>query len=196
MVFIREIVSLTPPANPNTQLETLSTYLELAKCGIKRYANSVSYGLSKRMLADEDAVSLVVHELMIADWRYDPSFGRTRDAWRGDIIFCAIKKYVSNNEHTLRPKSEFDENHCFVDEDLTTKSILQQESGELPVTDINLHHAIEQASLTPVQKQCIHLHIFEHMTFREIGTYLKFSYQNAKKHFDGGIRKVREAFDI
>ncbi len=195
MIFLREIKSLSRPDKPNEQLESLEFYLSLAERGIRKCANSIRVGLCKQMLRDEDAIAFVAHELTLADWRYDPQYGRSKEEWQNDILFCAIKKYAVNGGRVHRNFVDIEEEFAaYIDVDITRERPVNPED-QLAVYDVDLAIAIEKAHLTPSQRECIHLHLFEDLTFREIGTLLNCSHNNAFINYKNGISKLREAMN-
>ena len=77
---------------PTFQMETLDEYLSIAKKMIASMAPSIRYGLAEEMLSNEDAISNVAHDIMMADVQFN---GRgNRFGFRKDRAKYSIRSYL------------------------------------------------------------------------------------------------------
>jgi hypothetical protein len=88
---------ITYKDHTNITFDNLDDYLILAKKAISKF----SHPMSKKMLKDEDAISLVANAIMMADWRWDENYQskqgtkKTKYSYRNQCAIWAIQTYLS-----------------------------------------------------------------------------------------------------
>lgn len=78
---------------PKFKMENLDEYLSISKKMISALAPSIKYGLAEEMLCNEDAISNVAHDIMMADWQFNGN--GSRFGFRKSRAKYSIKSYLS-----------------------------------------------------------------------------------------------------
>ena len=94
-IYIRKVgKKRIKPDTTDIKFEDLKYYINLAKIMIKSHAGKRRRGMIKEMLSNEDAVSMIAHEIMMADWQFNGK--GDLNGFRKSRIQYAIKTYLSS----------------------------------------------------------------------------------------------------
>lgn len=198
------------------QLEflTLKEYLTLAKKAISKFANNFYDSLAKKMLKDEDALSLVANAIMMADWRWDENYKnqqgtkKTKYSYRNQCALWAIQTYISKE---YKKNKKFDKVYSLdstIDssDDLTPGQLVKDNNSKTPVaiaigreeTD-NTKHLVDSIlsleCITDRQKDYIRLYYLESQTFDSIGKKYGITREAVRQGLNKAIEKIRSAID-
>jgi len=184
----------------NTEFDTLSIYVSLAKKTISKFAPRFYNGLAKEMLANEEAVSDVATAIMYADWRFDPErsgktgLKKTLYSYRNQCAIWAIKTYVTHKYKNKNKKSlSLDNNLSSIEEHVNAYDLLASSSEKDPLEKIiekeeqqevskNITQLLDNANISEKQKQQIMMYYFDNLTLSKIG-----------KHFGVSREAVRQS---
>lgn len=198
------------------QLEflTLKEYLTLAKKAISKFANNFYDSLAKKMLKDEDALSLVANAIMMADWRWDENYKnqqgtkKTKYSYRNQCALWAIQTYISKE---YKKNKKFDKVYSLdstIDssDDLTPGQLVKDNNSKTPVaiaigreeTD-NTKHLVDSIlsleCITDRQKDYIRLYYLESQTFDSIGKKYGITREAVRQGLNKAIEKIRSTID-
>ena len=168
------------PNPEEREFETLSDYLGHAQRIIGYFAPRIRGGLSREMLASEDAIANVANAIMIADWTWDEKYtgknGKvcSRHTYRNLRGIWAIKSYL----------------------------VRRKRRGKYPVSSINtevdeevLEEIISCGIITERQEEYVRLHYFDSMSFSDIGKQHGVSRQAVHDAVTRAINKLGEQLE-
>lgn len=186
-------------------LDSLSTYISLAKKTISKFGPKFYNGLALEMLQNEEAVSDVATAIMFGDWRFDENrvgktgLKKTKYSYRNQCALWAIKTYVTNKYKHKK--------HFSLDKELGEDS---QETGynyaastELSPLDTmidkedrnNLSNAINlllnSNILSEKQQQQIRMYYFDNLTLSKIGKIFGVSREAVRQNIKRGLDAIR-----
>lgn len=196
------------------QLEflTLKEYLTLAKKAISKFANNFYDSLAKKMLKDEDALSLVANAIMMADWRWDENYKnqqgtkKSKYSYRNQCALWAIQTYVSKE---YKKNKKFDKVYSLdssIDnnEDLTPNQLIKDSNSKTPVsivieredednTKYLVNSILSLECITDRQKDYIRLYYLESQTFESIGKKYGITREAVRQGLNKALEKIRSA---
>lgn len=169
------------------KFDSLKNYISFAKKTISKFADTVYFGLSKKMLQDEDAISLVANCIMMADWRWDENYvnekgtKKSKYSYRNQCAIWAIKTYTTKKykrskyidlvyslDFIVNNEDGRDSYNYIKSKEKSPDTIVQQKED-----DINLQNLIDNLfdieGLSDRQKDYIRLYYLESYTFEKIG---------------------------
>lgn len=181
----------------------LSTYINLAKKTISKFAPKFYNGLSAEMLKNEEAISDVATALMYADWRFDENRPgksgqkKTLYSYRNQCAIWAIKTYVTN-KYKKQKNYSLDENN----EDLKFNSLIADKGQRQPIDLLideeennilksDIEQILSSASITEKQKQQIIMYYYEDRTLSYIGKEFGVSREAVRQNIKRGLESIR-----
>jgi RNA polymerase sigma factor (sigma-70 family) len=196
----------------NTQFDSLSTYVSLAKKTISKFAPKFYNGLAKEMLSNEEAVSDVATAIMYADWRFDPSregktgLKKTLYSYRNQCAIWAIKTYVTHKYKNKNKKSfSLDNNVTSFEEHINAYDLLASSSEKDPLENIiqkeeeqqlttSIKELLDKANISEKQKQQIVMYYFQDLTLSKIGKHFGVSREAVRQSIKRAIETIK-AYD-
>jgi RNA polymerase sigma factor (sigma-70 family) len=193
----------------NTEFDTLSIYVSLAKKTISKFAPRFYNGLAKEMLANEEAVSDVATAIMYADWRFDPErsgksgLKKTLYSYRNQCAIWAIKTYVTHKYKNKNKKSlSLDNNLSSIEEHVNAYDLLASSSEKDPLEKIiekeeqqevskNINELLNNANISEKQKQQIIMYYFENLTLSKIGKHFGVSREAVRQSIKRAIETIK-----
>jgi RNA polymerase sigma factor (sigma-70 family) len=193
----------------NTEFDTLSIYVSLAKKTISKFAPRFYNGLAKEMLANEEAVSDVATAIMYADWRFDPErsgksgLKKTLYSYRNQCAIWAIKTYVTHKYKNKNKKSlSLDNNLSSIEEHVNAYDLLASSSEKDPLEKIiekeeqqevskNISELLDNANISEKQKQQIIMYYFEDLTLSKIGKHFGVSREAVRQSIKRAIETIK-----
>jgi len=182
------------------QYESLSTYMNLAKKMISKFAPKFYKNLSYEMLNNEDAISDIANAIMTADWKYDAERTgkvtgkkKTRYSYRNQCAIWAIKTYVSAKYKKKNILQSYDTISVF-EKDPNAKSpvdILVENESEILQTQY-INEILDSDILTSKQKNQIKMYYFENKTLAEIGEQYGVTREAIRQNLLKGMENIRE----
>lgn len=198
------------------QLEflTLKEYLTLAKKAISKFANNFYDSLSKKMLKDEDAISLVANAIMMADWRWDENYQnqqgtkKTKYSYRNQCALWAIQTYISKE---YKKNKKFDkvfslDSSVDNNDDLSTGQFIKDNNSKTPVSIVIEQESTDNTKqlvdnilslecISDRQKDYIKLYYLESQTFESIGKKYGITREAVRQGLNKAIEKIRSTVD-
>jgi RNA polymerase sigma factor (sigma-70 family) len=193
----------------NTEFDTLSIYVSLAKKTISKFAPRFYNGLAKEMLANEEAVSDVATAIMYADWRFDPErsgktgLKKTLYSYRNQCAIWAIKTYVTHKYKNKNKKSlSLDNNLSSIEEHVNAYDLLASSSEKDPLEKIiekeeqqevskNITQLLDNANISEKQKQQIMMYYFDNLTLSKIGKHFGVSREAVRQSIKRAIETIK-----
>lgn len=183
-----------------TQYDSLSTYISLAKKTISKFAPKFYKTLSHEMLSNDDAISDVANAIMVADWKYDnqrvgktTGQGKTKYSYRNQCAIWAIKTYISSKykKNSKGSTSYEPDLHAHINSyDHNPLDILvNQESEHIQKECIN--NILSSDILSEKQKEHIRLYYFENMTLADIGKKYGVTREAIRQSLLKGISQIK-----
>lgn len=194
------------------EFDNLSTYLNLAKKSISKFANRYYNGLAVKMLKDEDAIADVANAIIMADWRYDENHEgkdgqkKTRYSYRNQCAIWAIQTYVTKSHgkksKSLKNKKVYSLDYakegdasflsCVIDQKHRDPAslILDKENKEKLSNLIN-----ELLSISPIsdkQKDFIKMYYFDGYTFEQIGKKFNLTREAIRQSINKALSLIRD----
>lgn len=185
----------------------LSTYNNLAKKTISKFAPKFYNGLSIEMLKNEDAISDVSTAIMYADWRFDENRvgisgqQKTLYSYRNQCAIWAIKTYITN-KYKKQKKDTISLNFSFDNSNELSTSI--QDHKTLDPIDIIITNEQTEAYtkyiqcifdsgvLTDKQISIIKLYYLENETLASIGRKFKVSREAIRQNLKRAVAIIKE----
>lgn len=188
----------------NKQYDDLSTYIELAKKTINKFAPKF---ISKEMLSSSDAVSDVATAIMYADWRFDPNrpgktgAKKTIYSYRNQCAIWAIKTYISNKyknkaQYSLDHNFDEQESPKFINKLTDPKAsdpldlIIQKEQKQLLTESID--NLLNSPILSDKQKDQIKMYYIENNTLSTIGKKYGVSREAIRQNIKRAIDSIKQ----
>ena len=162
----------------------------------KLIATVASQSVAKRILADEDAFNYVCVGVMEGTWKFDDSKGMTLFSYQTECVKWSIKRWLKKykkDRELLSLNHEEDENQLYkntIDESSppADELLIAQETTKVLCKFFNT------ASLSPSQRRCLKLLIFDNMNQAEIARKLCISREAVSKNIKRGIKNLREQY--
>jgi RNA polymerase sigma factor (sigma-70 family) len=197
-----------------TQFETMSNYISLAKKTINKFAPKFYNGLNKEMLSSEEAISDVATALMYADWRFDPNREgkegnkKTLYSYRNQCAIWAIKTYVTQKYKGSNKKYKTHSlDNYFNDADSTNGYNVTENKTEQDPLDIlienetnnnissDINRALNSGIISEKQKQQLMMYYFDDMTLSQIGKKFNVSREAIRQNIKRAIQLIRNYDD-
>lgn len=185
------------------KFDGLSTYINLAKKTISKFAPKFYNGLSAEMLRNEEAISDVATALMYADWRFDENREgksgqkKTLYSYRNQCAIWAIKTYVTN-KYKKQKNYSLDEHN----EDIKYNSFISDKSQRQPVDllieeeeknilESDIDSILSSSAITEKQKKQIMMYYFEDRTLSYIGKKFGVSREAVRQNIKRGLESIK-----
>ena len=194
----------------NLEFDSLKNYMTLAKKAISKFGNTIYQGLSKKMLHDEDAISLVANSIMMADWRWDENYTNEKGtkkgkySYRNQCAIWAIKTYISKKYKRSKyidavysldfivNEEDGSDSYNYIKSKEKSPDIIAQQKED----DINLQNIIDNLfdieCLSDRQKDYIKLYYLESYTFEKIGQKYGITREAVRQGLNKAIEMIRE----
>jgi RNA polymerase sigma factor (sigma-70 family) len=179
---------------------SLEEYLKITQKVIIKFCGKGL--LSKKLLRDDDAISFVAEALMMADWKYDPTRGKTRYSYRNQRAIWAIKKYFHKLKETKSIKSlNYPVHNRNGKDKIELGDLIIDQKTLSPDQNIQTNEKIHQARrmiemsyLDPAQKMCIEMKYLHGLSVNEIQAKLGISRQAVCANLQRGILTMKQTF--
>lgn len=188
----------------DTQFDSLSTYIALAKKTISKFGPKFYNGLSTEMLKNEEAISDIATAIMYADWRFDANRKgksgqqKTLYSYRNQCAIWAIKTYITNKYKqrkniSIDQENEYDQDISSMIQDhkqMTPLDIITaQESSDLLESDIE--KLLNNNLLSDKQRQQIIMYYFGNETLSAIGKRFGVSREAVRQNIKRGFEIIK-----
>jgi len=186
-------------------LDSLSTYISLAKKTISKFAPKFYNGLAIEMLQNEEAVSDVATAIMFGDWRFDENrvgktgLKKTKYSYRNQCALWAIKTYVTNKyknkKHFSLDKELNDDsqengyNYAASSDASPLDAMIDKEDKSNLSNAINL--LLNSNILSEKQQQQIRMYYFDNLTLSKIGKIFGVSREAVRQNIKRGLDAIR-----
>jgi RNA polymerase sigma factor (sigma-70 family) len=192
------------------EFDSLKEYITLAKKSISKFANSIYSGLSKKMLQDEDAISLVANSIMMADWRWDENYQNAKGtkknkySYRNQCAIWAIKTYITKKYKKSKyidsiysldfilNEEDGSDSYSYIDSNIKSPDILAQEKED----SLNFQELVDNLfsieCLTDRQKDYIRLYYLESYTFEKIGQKYGITREAVRQGLNKSIETIKQ----
>lgn len=167
----------TLPEHNTKAFDTLENYLLIAHKVVAQHANKIRPGLAAELLSNEDAMSYVAYEIMLADWLYDSTKGRSLEGYRFLRAEWEMRRYCSKKGKMTKHEPLY--------ENVPVKQ--KEDNGDVEHCQYLLKHSV----LTEKERESIELKFFHNMTFMEIASQLNVSFQAVQKTVERALKKLR-----
>lgn len=182
----------------NTQYESLSTYITLAKKMISKFAPKFYKTLAYEMLSNEDAISDVATAIMNADWKFDENrvgkdtgLKKTKYSYRNQCAIWAIKTYVSSKYKKSKPVNYDVELQLDTSSDSDNPLDILIEKENTNVIKECISQILNSDLLTEKQKDQIQMYYFQDMTLSEIGQKYGVTREAIRQNLLKGIEQIK-----
>jgi RNA polymerase sigma factor (sigma-70 family) len=194
-----------------TQFDSLSTYISLAKKTINKFAPKFYNGLNKEMLSNEEAVSDVATAIMYADWRFDPNRpGKNGDkktlySYRNQCAIWAIKTYITQKYKGNNKKIKIHslDNHIKNSQDNSNGYDITENKADLDPLDIlidkehkhimstDISNLLDSGMISKKQKDQLIMYYFDNMTLSQIGKQYSVSREAVRQNIKRAIQIIQ-----
>lgn len=165
--------------------QTLSQYTKLAEKVIAYHGGRNRDWL----LRNEEAIGIVAHEMMMADWRWRPNRGRNRNSFRINAGRFAVKNFVRNTLASQRKETRTI-NAKFIDP-------RNEEWKQARVENIErCAELVRLAGLTEVQQRVIDMYYFQEMKIPAIAEELGVKNQAVQQALDRARNRMKRIGEI
>ena len=187
-------VGNTKGCNKDNISNDLYSYLSIARKIVAAIASSYRGGLAEELLNNDDAMSNIATQVMIADGKFNGT--GTLYGYRKQCVIYAIKTYL-----TKKKKDKLNEmwslNHINPDTGKEFSVLLADKKGLTPeATSIQsenselLDSLLNSGVLTTHERECIELHYLDGRPYADISREKDVSRQAIKQTVQAGIYKL------
>lgn len=172
-------------ASINERMLTVEQYHDLARGIISRWAPP---HVKKRLLRSEDAVAYVAHNIMMADWGYQPDKSSIK-TYRGARGKYAIKDYLDG-----LTKQYYYENLYDADTDLVDITCPPPSHGlEMTERYQDIRHTLSDLlkKLPAMKRICVIMYFIQQKSTQDIGRIFGVSQEWARENIRQGIEEMR-----
>jgi RNA polymerase sigma factor (sigma-70 family) len=196
---------ITYKDHTNITFDNLDDYLILAKKAISKF----SHPMSKKMLKDEDAISLVANAIMMADWRWDENYQskqgtkKTKYSYRNQCAIWAIQTYLSK-EYQKNKKYDkiYSLDYVSESEDSIAHNLVEDKKNLTPYEIAIKNEKEDNTSglveiilsldcLSDRQKDYLKLYFLESETFENIGKKYGITREAVRQGLNKAILTIR-----
>jgi len=188
------------------QFDDLSTYIDLAKKIISKFAPNFYSSLRQELLNNEDAIADIASALMYADWRWDANRkgfngkGKTKYSYRNQCGIWAIKTYLTNkyrkSNQSYSLYSSDDDNLTFAEniEDNTEydPAIIAENKEYTESLSSNIEALLSSGIISDKQRDQIKEYYFHDKTLSDIGKEFGVTREAVRQNIQKGLAKIRE----
>lgn len=177
-----------------------TTIGEFEKLTGRLIATVASKSVAQRILADEDAFNYVCVGVMEGTWKFDGNKGMTLFSYQTECAKWSIKRWLKKYKKDRELLSLNHESDEEAHKNQLYKSTIDESSppaDELLIaqeTTKVLCKFFNTASLSPPQRKCLKLLIFDNMSQAEISKSLSISREAVSKNIKRGIKNLREQY--
>lgn len=191
----------------NKEYDKLSTYLDLAKKTISKFAPKF---IAKEMLYCNDAVSDVATAIMFADWKFDPNrvgsktgSKKTLYSYRNQCAIWAIKTYITNKYKT-KNSTKYSLDFSFDDDDNSSVSnqlcdpstkdplSILIENEQKDIISESVYNLLHSSILSDKQKDQIKLYYIDNLTLSAIGKKYGVSREAVRQNIKRAIDSIKQ----
>ena len=178
------------PEASNASFLTLPDYLAIARACIGKYVTHAD--LRNKMLKNEDAISFVAHELMMADWKYDGC--GTRKGWRSKCAKWSICRFLAKSKNSKNRKLASLDNAF---EDANAAEVVEDsrtyyDSPERNEDREQALQLLDNKFLTKKQRKYMEMHYIQNMSIAEIAEQTSISRQGVQQVINHGLKNIRK----
>lgn len=169
------------------ELKTMNDYLKEARYVIIKWGDFY-------MLKDDDAIADVAHNLMLAEWRYDPTKGASRLTHRINYGKYAVldiykkRKKASKHKHITINQMESDREQEGVI--LTDESYEREEEYKLSAEFVN--KILDNKCINQIQRRYMRERYIYGRTYQEIATQYRVSRQAVQQSIANALRNLKK----
>ena len=169
------------------ELKTMNDYLKEARYVIIKWGDF-------NMLKDDDAIADVAHNLMLAEWRYDPTKGALRLTHRinyrkdAGLDIYKKRKKASKHKHITINQMESDREQEGVI--LTDESYEREEEYTLSAEFVN--KILDNKCINQIQRRYMRERYIYGRTYQEIATQYRVSRQAVQQSIANALRNLKK----
>lgn len=176
------------------EYESCKSYVDMAKKLISTIAPRFKIGLAEEILKDEDAVSNIVTEIILADYKWN-GLG-TKHGYRKQRATWAIQSYMSRSKNKIKNR-EWSLEYTNSDDSISLREIIEdkkpgphQKLEEKERASL-VEDLLSSGILSKQQEKCIRLHYFDNLTQTEIGQQEGISREAVRQLLNRGLERLR-----
>ena len=169
------------------ELKTMNDYLKEARYVIIKWGDF-------NMLKDDDAVADVAHNLMLAEWRYDPTKGASRLTHRINYGKYAVldiykkRKKESRHKHITVNQGESDREETGII--LTDESYERDEEYRLSAELVN--KILDNKCINQIQRRYMRERYIYGRTYQEIAIQYRVSRQAVQQSIANALKNLKK----
>ena len=169
------------------ELRTMNDYLKEARYVIIKWGDF-------NMLKDDDAIADVAHNLMLAEWRYDPTRGASRLTHRINYGKYAVldiykkRKKASKHKHITINQMESDREQEGII--LTDESYKREEEHKLSSEFVN--NLLNNKCINKIQRGYMRERYINGKTFQEVADEFSVSRQAVQQSIANALRNLKK----
>ena len=169
------------------ELKTMNDYLKEARYVIIKWGDF-------NMLKDDDAIADVAHNLMLAEWRYDPTKGASRLTHRINYGKYAVldiykkRKKASKHKHITINQMESDRDQEGVI--LTDESYERAEEYKLSAEFVN--KILDNKCINQIQRRYMRERYIYGRTYQEIAIQYRVSRQAVQQSIANALKNLKK----
>lgn len=176
-------------------------YLTIAKKTINKFAPNA---YKRTLLSNEDCVSNIAHQIMMADWRWDKNYkskeGRTKTkySYRNQ---CAIWSILSTIEKISKSKNNLSLSFALTEDNFDLTDVLKDDKQKTPedvLEDKERSYVVsnilsDEETLSEKQINYLKLYFIDGLTYEAIGKmHNNITREAVRQYIERAIKKVRK----
>lgn len=173
----------------NDKFDTLESYYTIATKLVSKYAPRIRNGLAQEMLNNEDAMSNIVYNIILADSKFNGNGNKY--GYRKDMAIYAIKKYFNRSSQNKK-KYTYSIDQKFND-DTTSLSSSLEDNKLSPAQKLEISEYIDYVLDKVSAKQADYLkkYYLDGMSLTEIAKEKGISRQAVHNVIQLALKKIR-----
>lgn len=200
------------PDKNNQEFLGLNDYITGARRIIKKCISlkKLKHWNLNNLIYDEDFVSHVAHGMMMADWRFDPNKGMTRENFRFNYALYTIKSVLNQDKKSWKRRRrdglksldlsvrDFNNLYSQIKDTKTPNpldNLLAQIGAKCSDTE-QISNCLTNGFLTPRESEAIHAYYVDDMTLEAAGTQLGVTRERVRQLVNSGIAKIKEFLNV
>ncbi len=182
---------------PEIEYDSMDEYLKAAKKLIQSLAPRYRVGLAEEMLRDDEAVSNVATDLMIADYKWNGK--GTRPGWRKQYASYSILSYMTRAKKRIKTRTWSLDYPVGMDDEGACLSDIVKDHRPGPAEEVENKETSEMIDdllafgvLSEQQEKCIRLHYLFSMKQSHIAKQEGISREAVRQNICRGMNKLNE----
>ena len=169
------------------ELKTMNDYLKEARYVIIKWGDF-------NMLKDDDAIADVAHNIMLAEWRYDPTKGASRLTHRINYgkyaVLDVYKKRKKASKHKHIPINQVESDRDQEGVILTDESYERDEEYRLSSELVN--NILDNKCINQIQRRYMRERYIYGRTYQEIATQYRVTRQAVQQSIANALRNLKK----